>query len=167
MNPDTKVLALETGFRRDYSGRVYQDYFASDDLMFPVWGRDDRLSPKDWIWAVEVNGNRKAYPLEVLFRKGITHDEVGGVGILLIADDVSESVRVFESGGHRFTWHGRELVTDTGAVFFVTEEGLVPEDGDVRLERVPSHRGYWFGWHAFYPDAPLYSDPESQTRDRP
>ena len=36
-NPETKVLSLETGHIRDYdSGVVYNEYFASPDLMFPA-----------------------------------------------------------------------------------------------------------------------------------
>ncbi|MEO1459323.1 MAG: DUF3179 domain-containing (seleno)protein, partial [Pseudomonadota bacterium] len=36
-NPETTVLSLETGHRRDYgSGVVYRAYFSSPDLMFPA-----------------------------------------------------------------------------------------------------------------------------------
>ena len=34
-HPDTKVLSLDTGFDRDYGeGVAYQEYFATDQLMF-------------------------------------------------------------------------------------------------------------------------------------
>jgi len=36
-HPKTKVLSLETGHERDYAeGVAYRDYFATDQLMFPV-----------------------------------------------------------------------------------------------------------------------------------
>jgi len=47
-NPRTLVLSIDTGYERDYSeGRAYRDYFATDDLMFPVPELDTRLKNKD------------------------------------------------------------------------------------------------------------------------
>ena len=47
-HPETTVLSLETGQQRDYSeGAAYRDYFSTDQLMFQVQARDDRLDNKD------------------------------------------------------------------------------------------------------------------------
>ena len=35
----------------------------------------------------------------------------------------------------------------------MTEDALVSED--VRLERVPAYRAFWFGWVAQFPDTKL------------
>jgi hypothetical protein len=35
------------------------------------------------------------------------------------------------------------------------EEALASQSG-MRLERLPSHRAFWFGAHAFYPGAELW-----------
>lgn len=46
-HPETTVLALETGFQRDYSeGAAYRDYFSTDELMFEVPRTDNRLKKK-------------------------------------------------------------------------------------------------------------------------
>ncbi len=46
-HPDTRVLSLDTGFRRDYSeGAAYRAYFGTDELMFGVALRDGRLPNK-------------------------------------------------------------------------------------------------------------------------
>ena len=47
-HPETTVLSLDTGHRRDYAeGAAYRDYFATDRLMFEVPVTDDRLKNKD------------------------------------------------------------------------------------------------------------------------
>ena len=56
-HPGTTVLSLETGHRRDYDeGVAYADYFATDDLMFPVPELDPALKNKDEILTVRIPG---------------------------------------------------------------------------------------------------------------
>ena len=51
-HPDTKVLSLDTGHERDYTpGEPYGEYFASDELMYPMLVPDERLAPKDYVFA--------------------------------------------------------------------------------------------------------------------
>jgi len=80
-HPDTKVLDINTGYRRNYgSGVVYQDYFASPELMFPAAGDDlQRLREKDQIFGMRLEGGTKAWPLSA-FKKGrVLNDVVGQV----------------------------------------------------------------------------------------
>ena len=52
-HPETTVLSLETGHRRDYSeGAAYREYFATDELMFNVPQLDRRLRNKDEVLAL-------------------------------------------------------------------------------------------------------------------
>src|SRR5262249_15504687 len=47
LHPETTVLSLETGHKRDYSeGAAYRQYFATDRLMFEVSKADKRLRNK-------------------------------------------------------------------------------------------------------------------------
>ncbi len=47
-HPQTKVLSLDTGHKRNYSeGAAYKEYFATDELMFNVPKLDKRLKNKD------------------------------------------------------------------------------------------------------------------------
>ncbi len=57
-HPDTKVLSLNTGHRRDYgSGVVYREYFASPELMFPTIVRDEKLlKRKDYVFGIRDVG---------------------------------------------------------------------------------------------------------------
>ena len=63
-HPDTKVLSLDTGYERDYTpGQPYGDYFASAELMFPTLVPDERLAPKDYVFALRADGREQAWPL--------------------------------------------------------------------------------------------------------
>jgi hypothetical protein len=160
-HPDTRVLSLETGHRRDYRpGAAYGRYFASPDTMFPVWKKppsEAGLALKDWIWAVEAGGARKAYPLQALLERPLLHDTIGTTPVVLLTDPQSEAVRVYASGGRRLrTGDGGALLDEaTGEAFRAEEEALISERG-TRLPRLPGHRAYWFGWYAFFPGTELY-----------
>ncbi|HUO86185.1 MAG TPA: DUF3179 domain-containing protein [Thermoanaerobaculia bacterium] len=172
-HPDTEVLSLDTGHRRDYRpGAAYGAYFASDDLMFPVWKRPDRevLERKDWIWAVEAGGFRKAYPVDALLVRPVVNDIVGGVPIVLVTDPDSEAVRAYDRGRRTLrATDDPDVLADvtSGERFRLTEEALVPvtagepEEGEaadeaVHLPRRVGYRAFWFGWYAFFPGTEVW-----------
>ncbi|MDG2286402.1 MAG: DUF3179 domain-containing (seleno)protein [Alphaproteobacteria bacterium] len=61
-HPDTTVLSLDTGHRRDYgSGVVYAAYFNSPDLMFPAGVKNEkRVLRKDYVFGIRAPGGAKA-----------------------------------------------------------------------------------------------------------
>lgn len=174
-HPGTDVLSLDTGHQRDYRpGAAYGEYFASRDLMFPVWKRPERtdLERKDWIWAVKVGDTRRAYPLADLLERPLVHDTVAGLPLVLLTDPASEAVRAYERGERTFTTTAETDVledTATGHRFRVTEDALVPVgDGAgaeslAPLPRRAGQRAFWFGWYAFFPDTELW-EPDKADR---
>ena len=63
LHPDTKVLSLKTGHRRNYDeGVAYHEYFATDNLMFNTPYSDQRLKNKQEILALRF----KEFPREQL-----------------------------------------------------------------------------------------------------
>lgn len=161
-HPDTDVLALETGYQRDYRpGAAYGRYFASPEPMFPVWLKAaSGPKPKDWVFALQVEGRRKAYPLKELMASGLIHDTVAGVGVVLLADARSGAVRAYRCDARRLAWsNGKLKDEENGLVFRLEEPALVAEDGSARLPRLPGHRVYWFAWYGFAPSAPLFGAP--------
>lgn len=139
-HPKTRVLSMETGYDRDYRpGAAYGKYFASPDLMFPVWKKvPSSLAAKEWVLVVNVGGARKIYPIDDLPK--VLHDRVGQTDIVLISE------RAYESRGRRFAEDDD---------FTITEEALIASDG-TRLPRVPSHRAFWFGAAASYPGTEVW-----------
>jgi hypothetical protein len=64
---------------------------------------------------------------------------------------------MFERGAHTFASRAADgSVRDTaGRQWRVTADALVSDAGD-RLARVPTHRAFWFGWAAQYPQTDLH-----------
>jgi len=145
-NPGTKVLSLNTGHRRDYgSGVVYNDYFASPDLMFPAQVDQRQHAQKDYVFGVRQFGAARAWPLDVFARTPVLNDAIANTPLLLIGDAETRSVRAYERKDLRFTPASGRLRDQSGAEWVVTEDALVGPDG-ARMPRVAGHISYWFAW---------------------
>jgi hypothetical protein len=153
-HPDTKVLSLDTGYQRDYTpGQPYGAYFASPEPMFPVLVADDRLAPKDFVFALRAPD--KAWSLTAFEGGKVINDEAGGQGVVLIGDAATRTVRAYRSDGRRFQTTADPLVlTVDGENWRIAEGALVGPAGE-RLERLPGHIAYWFAWQGFFEGAPL------------
>ena len=160
-HPATRVLDIHTGYDRDYTpGKAYGKYFASPDLMFPVWKRSRALSDKAWIFALLVGSSPKAYPLDALARERVVDDTLGGTPVVLLADPTppeAREVRAYARGAFRFK-PGKDTlapVDQEGRPWRATEEALEGPGGE-KLPRLPGHLAYWFGWFSFYPRTEIY-----------
>ncbi len=159
-HPETTVLSLDTGYQRDYRpGAAYGDYSASPNTMFPVWKRSSApLKQKDWIWVVDVDGVKKAYPMKALVKSPVLNDSVKQTSVVIVTDPVSEAVRAYVAHGRKFRQGASGTLIDnrSGETFRIEEDALTAADGAIRLTRLPGHAAYWFGWYAFYPSAEVY-----------
>lgn len=157
VNPDTRVLDLDTGFLRDYgSGVVYKDYFASPDLMFPTAVDQSQHLQKDYVFGIRTFGAAKAWPLDAFADKPVINDRIADTDLVLIGDRAGRSVRAFESGGRLFSLTDGKLQSDDGQVWALGEEELRSESGQT-LQRVAGHIAYWFAWDGYMGDvAELY-----------
>lgn len=175
-HPTTLVLDLDTGFGRQYTpGEPYGDYFSSSGTWFPTPGDDDRLADKTQVFAIEINGAPKAYPLDILLDAGAINDTLGGVELVIVgsgnAIDISGTgpegvsfsyqaggaARAYQRDGQSFRPGGDEgtLLDAHGNVWRVTEEALIGPSSE-RLERLPGHLAFWFGWSNFFPDTDVF-----------
>ncbi|MGH6817021.1 MAG: DUF3179 domain-containing (seleno)protein, partial [Hyphomicrobiaceae bacterium] len=150
-HPATKVLALETGHRRDYSpGAAYGRYFASPELMFPTHVDQSKLKQKDFIFALRSSGTEKAWPLRLFEGGAVINDRAGVLDLVLIGDAATRTVRAYRSEGLAFEKgpdthqmkHGNEI-------WQITEDALVAPDGRT-LSRLTGHVAYWFAWSGYF-----------------
>jgi hypothetical protein len=158
-HPDTRVLSLETGHRRDYGeGVAYRKYFSTDQLMFTVPTRDRRLRNKAEVFIVRHQQNQTplAISADFLQQNPVYQDNLGGLAFV-VATDSSGANRAYESKAYRFQAgkSHNKLVDASNRVWTVTEEALVASDDSETLMRLPSHRAFWFGWHAVHPTTRL------------
>ena len=149
-HPKTRVLSLDTGFRRDYgSGVVYAEYFASQDLMFPTGVNEAQLRQKDYVFGIRNVAAAKAWPLEVFTGGAVINDAVGLREVVLMGDTQTRTVRAYDRGGRMFEATAeRNRLRGPGGLWKVEEEMLVGPDG-TRLARVPGHVAYWFAWDGY------------------
>jgi hypothetical protein len=155
-HPDTTVLSLETGHKRDYGeGVAYRDYFSNDSLMFPVPTDDRRLKNKQEVLALFLGRQPLAFDSKFLEKNTVHHDTAGGQPIVILTDPAGAN-RVYDAAGVTFSkWDGEATATDAqGATWKVTEDALVGPGGEER-ERLAAHRAFWFGWHAQFPNSRL------------
>jgi hypothetical protein len=178
-HPDTKVLALETGYQRLYlPGAAYGDYFSSESTMFPVWQRSDLLETKARIYALRHDRVAKAYPVDLLVEEQIVNDTLAGTNVVLVAQrgaltvdgmsirsggvtyDAGGEVRAYLRGDSVFSQgsDADQLLDLQGNVWRVTESALLGPDG-MEAPRINGHLAYWFGWFSFFPDTLVYGMP--------
>jgi len=167
-HPDTSVLSLDTGYRRNYeNGAAYADYFNRAELMFPVWQQNtEQFANKDVVYTLLLNDTPKAYPLEYLIPEQVTNDVLAGTNLVLVSRETPQrdffepggaSVRAYQRGDHSFAPGASpfEVVDERGVVWAVTEDALVSPDGD-SLPRLPGSLAFWFGWYGFFPETQVY-----------
>lgn len=169
-HPETSVLSLETGYRRDYTnGGAYESYFNNPDfVMFPVWQQDESvLANKDMIFALDFDGEQKAYPLADIVGASVVNDRVGEKDVVLVVRATPDR-DFFEPGGAAVRAYDRQgmvfspgpdadtLIDSGDQIWQVTEDALIGPD-EQTLARLPGHLAFWFGWYAFYPDTVVYN----------
>ena len=107
-HPDTTVLDIETGVYPAHSyqpewqpGSIYYDYRTRADTMFPVWQQSDELSTKGQVLGLIVNGETRAYPLQVLQQTPVINDSLGGENLVVVSD-ITGGARAYQRGPHQF-----------------------------------------------------------------
>ena len=158
-HPHTKVLSLDTGHQRDYGeGVAYQAYFSTDELMFTVPKTDQRLRNKDEVLALtfpKKTEDTMAIHADYLLRNPVYHTMLGPVSMIVLTDRTGAN-RVYEIRGQKFTDFDQQytVTDDQGKQWTLTEDALTSSSGE-KLNRLPAHRAFWFGWYAVHNDTIL------------
>ena len=150
-HPETTVLSLDTGHRRDYgSGVVYRNYFASPDLMFPVVvGDETTVRRKDYVFGIRGPGAAKAWPLAAFAGGKVINDRIGDMPVVLIGDASTRTVRAYERGTAAFTSASAvDALYGPGGVWRIGEDGITGPAGE-QLGRIAGHIAYWFAWDGY------------------
>jgi len=159
LHPETKVLSLKTGYKRDYGeGVAYHNYFATDNLMFNVPAVDKQLKNKESILAIRLEEHPNApLAIAVKFLKNnkIYQDEIKGKRFVVVTSK-SLANRVYERKNISFKGYYKsgDLVDTNGNTWKINEDHLKSNNGDI-LKRIPAFNAFWFGWQAAYPDTRL------------
>ena len=158
-HPDTKVLSLDTGHRRDYrEGVAYKDYFATDDLMFTVPKIDGRLKNKDEILAIrlpEDTNENMAISSDFLRKRPIYQNKIGSTPFTVFTD-TSGAHRVFKTEEIEFAkYDGYSTAKDSEGKVWTLGENILKGPEGKSLERFQSFNAFWFGYKAAFPEVVL------------
>ena len=154
-HPQTQVLSLKTGHKRDYSeGAAYRKYFATDELMFTVQKKDTRLKNKDEVLVLRFDPQNKKTAISKAF---LDKNPIYTGQNYLVLTDKSGANRVYEYDNKvKFKKWDQEskLLDQDGLEWSADEYELKSAKGD-KLNRLPAHRAFWFGWFAAHPETIL------------
>ncbi len=126
LHPSGSVLSRDTGATRFYGQDPYGDYYTTPGTYFPVGKKDDRLSDKDFVLGIVVNGKAKAYWPEAVKKLGKVEDYFENKTIVVQYEKDIDAVRIFE------------------------------KNSDGTLERINPFGSFWFSWVATHPDTELF-----------
>ena len=114
-HPDTMVLSPDTGYDRDYSRDPYADYYESRRGFFGFFrGLFEGHEGKELVAGVTMDGQAKAYPLEMLRRVGKATDTFAGRTLTFTFDPVTGDLEMTDANGsplpyitaYWFVWKG-------------------------------------------------------------
>lgn len=95
-HPQSAVVNLETGHRREYRHNPYHPYFTDHRLMFPVASRDERLALKTPVIGVRLGRVARAYPIKQIAQQaeGRVEDRIDGHRLVITHDASSGGIAV-------------------------------------------------------------------------
>ena len=70
--------------------------------MFPLLVPDERLMPKDYVFALRGDGREQAWPLADFAGGRVINATVGDLPVVLVGDAATRTVRAYQSGGQEF-----------------------------------------------------------------
>jgi hypothetical protein len=161
-HPESTVLSLDTGYRRDYSeGAAYRDYLASDQLMFQVSKTDARLANKAEVVVMRISDGAAQVPVALdtrLLRRRPVYSFTAANQRFLVVTTSGGANRVYRTmvdfPDQRV---GPVLVDAANQAWRVGEDALVKQgDSSARAPRVDAQRAFWFGWYAQFPQTLLF-----------
>ncbi len=155
-HPDTTVLSLDTGYKRDYDeGVAYGQYLATDELMFSIPQSDERLKNKAEVLTFHGKDDQLAIAADFLMENNVYHEKIGDVDFVVLTDK-SGANRAYATEGKKFkSWdQDRTAVDEQGVKWSLTESALSNSKSE-SLERVSAQRAFWFGWHAQFENTRL------------
>ncbi|MDA0256234.1 MAG: DUF3179 domain-containing (seleno)protein, partial [Chloroflexi bacterium] len=162
LHPTTRVLALETGFVRDYDTGVALEADASaPGPLYPATPLDERLPAKERVLGVEVAGTLHAYRLAALEEAGMTAVTLSGEELVLLSRGPGSGVAAYLAPPAAIEELvltealGLVAVDTEGERWFVSEAALVSTLDSARRAAVPTSTAYWFAWAGAWPATAL------------
>jgi len=181
-HPDGRVLrpgatTAWRAFSADWEAKT-----ARMPVVAGVPGADGRgpLPPRTLVLGLEHGGAARAYPVEALGRQGAVADDLGGLGVVILAAEDGRSLRAFEStiDGRRVPFFvkvgsspgppgppgapgsppapRRWLDGASGSEWDFQGRAVAGPWRGRQLVPLPAMKDYWFDWRIYHPRTTVY-----------
>ncbi|HKY53443.1 MAG TPA: DUF3179 domain-containing protein, partial [Anaerolineales bacterium] len=139
-----------------------------DDPKFLSVG-DASLQDSDLVLGLDIDGDVRAYPLDILVWHEIVNDVVGGEPVVVTYCPLCFTNQVFkrtvnaqvvEFGTSGKLYNSNLVMYDRTSETLWSQalgQAIVGEHAGKKLERVPFDVAYWSDWKALYPDSKVLS----------
>ena len=130
-----------------------------------VHDADNFLGNSDKIVGININGDTRAYPLQILVWHEIVNDNVGGVPIAVTYCPLCFTNQVFnrivnqtilDFGTSGKLYNSNLVMYDRSSESLWSQalaEGIVGKYAGTKLERIPFDIAYWKDWKQLYPNS--------------
>lgn len=113
-HPDSLVLSTDTGYPRNYTKDPYLDYYQKKSGFWSFFKLGPGEKEKELVVGIELDGQARAYPLELLRKQGSINENFAGRQVQLLFDTASDRLQVSDAEGsvlphmiaYWFVWKG-------------------------------------------------------------
>ncbi len=127
---------------------------------------NDVLPQRELIVGVELEGQSKAYPVEVLVKQNPVVDQIGEVPLLLVVARDGESIRCFDRRLDGATLEmylkpGTEgplvlIDSETGSEWDFSGRAIAGPMAGRSLQKIHLLKDFWFDWKIFHPETLVF-----------
>jgi hypothetical protein len=138
---------------------------------------EEFLEDSDLVVGLNIDGEVRAYPLQILVWHEIVNDKVGGVPIAVTYCPLCFTNQVFNrtmNGGQILEFGTSGKLYNSNLIMYdrttkslwsqAMAQGIVGKFAGVKLERIPFDVAYWKEWKQLYPDSKVLSTDTGSTR---
>jgi len=170
--PNTKIMSTDTGHSRNYGRYPYGSYKTGSNLLFPISESDDRLHAKERVHGVILENRAEIFRFSSFEQAAVIQHRSQDSDIIIVGSKKDNFMVSFVNrsiNGERLTFHiPEELKVDSGFNSPILIEDQLGNQWDIfghavsgpnqgeQLVTTQSMMGYWFSFHAFYPNPVIY-----------
>ena len=148
-----------------------------DPKFISVQEANSRLEDSELILGLNINGDIRAYPLQILVWHEIVNDKIGGVPVAVtycplcftnqVFNRTLENGQILEFGTSGKLYNSNLVMYDrtTNSLWSqAMSQGIVGKLAGIKLERIPFDVAYWKEWKQLFPDSKVLSTDTGSTR---
>lgn len=138
---------------------------------------EEFLEDSDLVVGLDINGDVRAYPLQILVWHEIVNDDVGGVPVAVtycplcftnqVFNRTMNDGQILEFGTSGKLYNSNLVMYDRTTKSLWSQamsQAIVGKFAVIKLDRIPFDVAYWKEWKELYPDSKVLSTDTGSTR---